>query len=248
MPIWSPRRPPSPSMSPGPRIRRQCGRRRPPKASSPSAWPRSTKRRCSATTGRPLQRPGPRRPSGSRWPRPAPTRVAEKSLGLPRLMGSLRAGEISFDKVRTVVDVATPKTDRALCAQAKNTVRDLAEVARLRAEPSGRFGSDLAFRARQPLPALQRRAPHHVGAVPKESYAQTKACVDALAKTIPNEDEIPLDQRRCDGFIAIVRGGSSALTASRPAPFVVVVHVPLEILVNDEGDPSNWPPSSSTMA
>ena len=57
--------------------------------------------------------------------------VAEKSPGLPRLVGSLCAGEISFDKVRAVVDVATPRTDQALCAQAQELgVAALSEVAR----------------------------------------------------------------------------------------------------------------------
>src|SRR6202035_4099735 len=57
--------------------------------------------------------------------------VAEKSEDLPNLMGAMSAGQISFDKVRAVVDVATPETDQALCAQAKElNVRELAEVAR----------------------------------------------------------------------------------------------------------------------
>src|SRR5271170_392971 len=43
------------------------------------------------------------------------SQVAEKSEGLPELMGSLYAGEISLDKVRTVLDVATPQSDRELC-------------------------------------------------------------------------------------------------------------------------------------
>ncbi len=40
--------------------------------------------------------------------------VAEQDPDLPHLVGSLCAGEISFDKVRAVVDVATPRTDQAL--------------------------------------------------------------------------------------------------------------------------------------
>ena len=173
-------------------------------------------------------------------------RVAEKSLGLPRLMGSLRAGEISFDKVRTVVDVATPKTDRALCAQAKElSVRDLAEVARTEAARA-RSASFPSSRSEHDSRYLRFNDEHRTMSVqlPKESYAQTKACVDAWAKTIPNEDKIPLDQRRCDGFLGIVDSATSGLgsvsanDARRPDPFLVVAHVPLENLVNDEGDPS----------
>ena len=121
-------------------------------------------------------------------------------------MGSLRAGEISFDKVRTVVDVATPKTDRALCAQAKElSVRDLAEVARTEAARA-RSASVPSSRSEHDSRYLRFNDEHRTMSVqlPKESYAQTKACVDAWAKTIPNEDKIPLDQRRCDGFLGIV--------------------------------------------
>ena len=57
--------------------------------------------------------------------------VAEKAQELPRPGGVLVRGDISFDKVRAVVDVATPETDRELCGQAKErSVRELVEVAR----------------------------------------------------------------------------------------------------------------------
>src|SRR6202161_994123 len=45
--------------------------------------------------------------------------VAEKVQDLPHLGGSLHQGDISFDKLRAVVDVATRETDRELCDQAK---------------------------------------------------------------------------------------------------------------------------------
>ena len=48
--------------------------------------------------------------------------VAEKSDELPDLMGSLCAGEISFDKVRTVVDVATPETDQELAPRPRSSM------------------------------------------------------------------------------------------------------------------------------
>ena len=57
--------------------------------------------------------------------------VAEKAPELPDLVGSLSAGDISFDKVRAIVDVATRETDRELSGQAKErSVRELVEVAR----------------------------------------------------------------------------------------------------------------------
>ena len=40
------------------------------------------------------------------------THVGTKTRATPRLAGALRAGEISFDKVRAVADVITPRNDR----------------------------------------------------------------------------------------------------------------------------------------
>jgi hypothetical protein len=63
------------------------------------------------------------------------THVAEKASDMPQLVGSLCAGDLSFDKMRAVADVATPKTDRELCEQAKeHSVRELADIARSTAE------------------------------------------------------------------------------------------------------------------
>ena len=42
-----------------------------------------------------------------------------RSSSCPHLVGVLALGDISFDKVRAVVDVATPETDRAALHQAK---------------------------------------------------------------------------------------------------------------------------------
>ena len=142
--------------------------------------------------------------------------VAEKSEGLPQLMGSLYEGEISFDKVRTVVDVATPRNDRALCAQAKElNVRELAEVARTTA---ARARSAFVSPSRSEHDSRYLRFNDErrtfSGQLPKEDYARTKACVDAFAAGVSAEEEnaagasgeekTPLDQRRCDGFMMII--------------------------------------------
>ncbi len=62
--------------------------------------------------------------------------VAERLFDLPALQGALSAGELSFDQVRCVVDVARPESDAEWVARAKGLcVRDLAElVRRARAE------------------------------------------------------------------------------------------------------------------
>ena len=58
-------------------------------------------------------------------------RVAEKAWDLPQLTAALNAGEISFDKLRAVADVATPENDTELVEAARErSVRELADVAR----------------------------------------------------------------------------------------------------------------------
>ncbi|HEY5386095.1 MAG TPA: DUF222 domain-containing protein [Acidimicrobiales bacterium] len=178
--------------------------------------------------------------------------VAEKSQDLPHLMGAMSAGEISFDKVRTVVDVATPETDRALCAQAKElSVRELAEVARTTAARA-RSASSSPSRSEHDSRYLRFNPQNRTMTVqlPTEDYARTVACVDAFAAGVSSEEKTPLDQRRCDGFTAIVdsvtpgRGATSGTTTSgtstsgtptTPNPFFVVAHVPLQDLVDDAG-------------
>ena len=83
--------------------------------------------------------------------------VGEKARELPHLMGSLCAGEVSFDKVRVLSDVATPRTERRLCEQAKEcTVRQLADIARSAGGTGpGLFTGSWAFRARSALRQVQ---------------------------------------------------------------------------------------------
>ena len=57
--------------------------------------------------------------------------VAERLFDLPLLQAALSAGELSFDQVRCVVDVARPESDAEWVARAKGLcVRDLAELVR----------------------------------------------------------------------------------------------------------------------
>jgi hypothetical protein len=134
------------------------------------------------------------------------SQVSEKSDELPNLIESLCAGEISFDKVRAVLDVATPETDEALCEQAKQlNVRELADVART-STARARSASVSPSRSEHDGRYLRFNDPHRTISVqlPKESYAQTKATVDAFAANVPSDGETPLDHRRCDGFMGII--------------------------------------------
>ena len=162
--------------------------------------------------------------------------VGEEASNLPHLVGSLCAGEISFDKLRALADVATPETDRELCDQAVQcTVRELADLARTRARPTtapGRSGHE-----RRSLRFNDAFCTMTVQLAP-EAYAETKACLEARARLVPSDGETPWDQRRCDAFLAIIRsagaGGASAAT-----PYFVVAHVPLLALVEESGQCSH---------
>ncbi|HEY5386035.1 MAG TPA: DUF222 domain-containing protein [Acidimicrobiales bacterium] len=183
--------------------------------------------------------------------------VADKAPHVPELMESLRRGEISFDKVRAVVDVATPETDHSLCEQAKeSSVRELAEVARTTAARA-RSASVSLSRSEHDGRYLRFNDPHRTMTLqlPKEDYAQAKASVDAFAKAVSpqGEKKIPLDQRRYDGFMGIMDSVAPGKTSSGkgasgtskqanapmpPKPFLVVAHVPLEDLVTESGEKS----------
>ena len=135
------------------------------------------------------------------------THVGEKAWDMPHLVESLCDGDISFDKVRAVADVATPETDVELCDQAKKcTVRELADVARTKAPakpPSGRTEHDRRFlRFNEKFRTMTVQ-------LPSESFAATRACLEARARAVPSDGETPWDQRLCDAFMEIIRSSSS---------------------------------------
>jgi hypothetical protein len=151
------------------------------------------------------------------------TRVGEKAWDLPHLVGSLCAGEVSFDKVRTVAPVATPETDRRLRDQAmEHSVRDLAALGRTTVRP----GHDRRFlRFNDQCRTLTAQ-------LPAEAYAETKACLESRARQVPTDGETPWDQRLCDGFFELIRS-TVAGQGTSASPYMVVVHVPVEALVDD---------------
>jgi len=184
--------------------------------------------------------------------------VGEKAWDMPHLVGSLCAGEVSLDKVRAVIDVATPETDEELCDQARrSSVRELAQVAQMRAQRSAGRGTGPDASSAHQGRYLRCNDQHRTMTLglPAESYALARACVDAWAETVPTEGGTPLDQRRCDGFMAMVHavtpGGSGRAAGTGPAagtgraggtgpaavpsPFVVVLHAPLEAVVDNTG-------------
>jgi hypothetical protein len=153
------------------------------------------------------------------------THVGTETRATPGLVGALRAGEISFDKVRAVADVATPRNDRQLVEQARRcSVRELADVARRAAQ---RSSSPVHPHDRRFLRFNDACRTMTVQFLP-DAYAEMKASVDASARSIPDDGETPLDQRRYNGFVQNMGG-----TAASGSSFFVVAHVPLAALVDD---------------
>jgi len=161
------------------------------------------------------------------------THVGEKAWDAPKLVGSMCAGDVSFDKVRALIDVANPETDQELCDQAKEcTVRELADVARVSADRGARPDSRAAHEGRYLRFNDQNRT--MTAQLPAESYELTRSWVDAMAKQVSSGSEAPLDQRRCDGLTALAQSGSAS-TATATSPFFVVVHAPFDALVAESG-------------
>jgi len=164
--------------------------------------------------------------------------VGEKAWDIPHLVGSLCAGDISFDKLRAVADVATPENDYELCDQAKqHSVRELADIARSSAELA-RTGSPYS-RSEHDGRYLRFNDSHRTisAQLPSESYAEAKARIDAYLEEIPSDAETPLDQRRSDAFMGLIHS-SNGDTTTEGSPFLVVAHVPLAALVEDAGEQS----------
>ena len=180
-------------------------------------------------------------------------RVGREVWNLPHLVGSLRAGEISLDKVRAVVDVATPESDAKWRDQAKEcSVRDLVEVARTSAaeaaaaaaredrslDKAAGAGSEHESDSEHERGYLRFNDEHRTlsAQLPPDRYAEVKSFLEARAKDVPTDGETPWDQRLCDGFLEVIR--SSAGPSSGASPFFVVAHVPLASLVDDSGQSS----------
>jgi Domain of unknown function (DUF222)/HNH endonuclease len=162
--------------------------------------------------------------------------VAEQVWDFPHLTASLCEGEISFDKLRTVIGVATPETERELREQAKvRSVRELADVVRsVRAER----GPALERRAQKDYELRSLRFNDQFRTVtaqlPPESYVETKSCLESRAREMPTEGETAWDQRLCDAFLQSIRSSEDGDGA-----YVVVAHVPLAALVDEGGEPTD---------
>jgi hypothetical protein len=164
--------------------------------------------------------------------------VGEKVFDTPHLLGALSGGDISFDKVRVLADVATPETDRQLCSDAhEHSVRELADIARAAGELQ-RASSPDQGRTEHERRYVRFNDEHRTisAQLPPESYVEAKTRLHALLEEIPSEGDTPLDQRRADAFMELIRSsGGDTTKKGKGSRFFVVAHVPLAALVDDSG-------------
>lgn len=153
--------------------------------------------------------------------------VGERLFDLPHLAAGLADGELSFDKVRAVVDGATPETDRELAERAADSsVRDLTEICRAARCADARS-------ERQDYEARSVRFNDTFRTVtaqlPPEVYAEVRRCLEARAKQFESDGKTAWDQRVADAFVSLVRTAVSGGRDGTP-PYTVVAHAPLAAL------------------
>jgi Domain of unknown function (DUF222) len=161
------------------------------------------------------------------------THVGERLFDLPHLATGLASGVLSLDKVRAVVDTATPETDRELASQASTcSVRQLAEIAR------AARGAD-AQADREDYEARSVRFNDTFRTVTAqltpESFAEVRKSLETRAKKLSSDGETSWDQRLADAFVSLVRSGAAERDGGS-TPFTVVAHVPLAALLEDDGE------------
>ena len=158
--------------------------------------------------------------------------VGEQLEERPHLTAALSSGELTFDKVAAVVDVATPANDRELADLARGcTVRQLQEVARTeRGVPRSRAETDHESRSVR----FNDECRTVTAQMPPESYAEVKSCLETKARALPSDGETRWDQRLCDAYLEIF--GSDRAAAQGASPYVVVVHAPLETLADESSE------------
>jgi Domain of unknown function (DUF222) len=177
--------------------------------------------------------------------------VGARLSQLPRLAEGLSNGDVSFDQVRAVVEVARPETEHAFVAQASEcSVRQLAELARSEPHPQPTRTSEREHETRSVR--FNDTCRTMTAQLPAEAYAEVRAGLEATARRIPSDGETRWDQRLADALVVSVRSGvrrsgRPAPTAKRdsasakeqegvPSPYLVVAHVPLETLTDEESE------------
>ena len=158
--------------------------------------------------------------------------VGERLSELPHLAAALCEGTLSFDKVRAVAGLATPRSDATLAEKAKElSVRQLVELARSAVPPSA--ADDAESHERRSL-RFNETLRTMTAQFPEALFAEVRTALEARAAEVPNDGKTPYDQRLADALVSLVRSGSSPGRSAARSPYTVVAHVPLGAL-GDEG-------------
>jgi hypothetical protein len=160
--------------------------------------------------------------------------VGERLFDLPHLAAGLSEGELTFDKVRAVVDTATPETDRELRERARQcSVHQLAQLSRARKGASdAKSKSDYEMRSVRFNDTFRTVTAQ----LPSESYAEVRSILEARAKQMPSDGETRWDQRVCDAFLELIRSAGGRGSAPSSSSHVVVVHAPLATLIDETSE------------
>ncbi len=158
--------------------------------------------------------------------------VGQRLFDLPHLASALAEGGLSFDKVRAVVDAATPETDAALRERAEAcSVVELTQLARRqKAQSSDGSRSDHDTRSLRFNDSFRTVTAQ----LPAETYAEVRTTLEAAAKQLPTDGETRWDQRLCDAFLGMLRSATRPQNAD--SRYTVVVHAPLEVLLEDDSE------------
>jgi hypothetical protein len=179
--------------------------------------------------------------------------VAQRLDDLPRLAEGLSLGEVTFDKVRTVVDSATPESDEDLRDLARtSSVQELAAFVRATKGGGTQSGDRRGARTLRCNDSLRTITAQ----LTPENYAEVKTLLVNTAKRIECDRDVRWDQRLHDALLILLRRATGGGRGSRdgdgdgdgygdqvahgsPNHFFVVVHVPFSSLVSESGDPSD---------
>jgi hypothetical protein len=170
--------------------------------------------------------------------------VGEKLFDLPDLLAASCAGEVTFDKVRVVADVANPESDAQWAETAASLpVADLAELAQRSA--AGRRSQERCRGPKRPTLRRNDAVRTLTARLPQVEYAEACARLEAEADLFGTDGETRYDERLGHAFMSMLRdhvrsspsGSSSARKGSssggKNSPYLVVAHVPLASLLDE---------------
>jgi len=175
------------------------------------------------------------------------TTTGSKLPQLPHIADALARGKLSFDQVKSLVEVATPEADAELAEKATHwsakQVRELANEARKKTNDQAASSYYRRF-----LRFNDRRCSFS-GALPDDQYAFVKGTLFGFASRRKKSD-ITFDQRMSDSLVELCQGGgvgggkAAGVVGSPPSRDAggarrnrptVVVHADLTFLAGGEG-------------